>query len=332
MIESRAVRSIRSAMTQRTAKTTAKSKSKAPAKGKAKPKTREKAAAKGSGAPAGPRELGILGVETDDGFVMLGLLCAFSYKQELIRTWLQAYEELDRFNAIHGASARMARHAVIDRAITSGLLDGMRLMRYSPIIVHGILAHEAKGVPLGAEIVWQRGDDPPVVLPTGRHAGATDTALWLPDPGAKDFRRDGDRLVLDVDDSRLIAIREFVPESGLRHVEPNTWVPTGPIVESDTPPVLTTSDGRSYAYRFADDGRVELSPPPAPLPGLRSLQANPSSACIGPLVRGGSPVNIATAVPWSVTAFIEISGEDALKFRPRNLLADEVTLTHLAGA
>jgi hypothetical protein len=253
--------------------------------------------------------LDILGVPTDDGLVMLAVLCAFSYQEERIRDFVQAIEEVDRFNAAHGTNVRIARDEVITQAMRSGLLSGMRLMRYSPIDVRGILAHEAPDTPLGEHVVWRRDGAPDVVMPTGRWRGQTNVALWLPDPCGADIRRKADRIVFDVPDDRLIAVPTFRAVTGLYRMDPGTRLPVGEPLPPDT-----------------DISRDEL----------RWLQANTSEACVSALVHGSigddPPIGVANGIPWSVTAFVEITPMEALKFRPRDLSAIETGMDDLVQA
>lgn len=243
---------------------------------------------------------------------------------------------VDRFNEEHGTNVQIVRDEVLTHAMRIGLVDGLCRMRFSPMIVRGLLGHEAPDTPLGDAIVWKRDGAPDIVLPTGRHRGEPNVALWLPDPRGADIRRENGRILFDVSDDRLVAVPQFRPQTGLYRMEPHTRLPFGDPLPDDSPPTLTAGTGETFAYRLGADGRVELGPPPVKPDTLRYFLANQTGACVSAVAHGSigndPPIGIANGIGWSITAFVEITPTDAIKFRPRSLNDYEFTIMDLTNA
>ncbi len=80
---------------------------------------------------------------------------------------------------------------------------------------------------MGNEIVFAAERGPRVVLATGKYKGERDVALVALGLSALDFKPDGDSIVLDIHEDRLIVVRDFPGLDGYYLPHPETGVPQG---------------------------------------------------------------------------------------------------------
>ena len=245
--------------------------------------------------------------------IRLGVLFPFAYEAAEIGRWPDAYERLARFNEENGTSLTIARHHLVERLLAEDVLRGMLAIDLAPLLVRGLLVHEAPGVPFGREVVGSGHGGGIRLASPGRYEGRAGIGLWLPDPGAKDFRRTGSGLVVDVDDSRWIPVSRPPVEAGWYALDPATWVPCGDVAD-EPPPNVVLVEGEDQAHelvhREGDDHALLVPQPPR---SRRYVIANsPDRADVGPLVRDSTKSRVATGYGLgSVTALVEIGEEDA---------------------
>jgi hypothetical protein len=97
--------------------------------------------------------------------------------------------------------------------------------------VDASIAYEKPGTKLGEEIVFSLEGEPRVVMKTGRYEGEKVVALVTLGLRTKDFKKDGNSVVLDVFEDRLVPVPNFPATSGWYMPHNRTGVPHGSEVE-----------------------------------------------------------------------------------------------------
>jgi len=157
-----------------------------------------------------------------------------------------AHPLVEGFNAEHGTSLTVISHKVADVALNVG-----ETWRSLPAFaVDASIAYETHGTKLGKEIVFSSEGEPRVVLATGKYKGERDVALVTLGVSSADFKKDGDSLVLDIPENRLVVVPNFPGPDGWYMPHSETGVPHGKEVEE-------SSDAR-YLYRLNDSSYVGL--------------------------------------------------------------------------
>ncbi len=137
---------------------------------------------------------------------------------------------VESFNAAHGTALRVVPPDVADVALNAG--ESWRsLAPCFSFAVDASIAYEKPGTRLGEEIVCSLAGEPRVALATGKYAGEKNIALAAIGLSAKDFRKEGNGIVLDISDDRLIPIPDFPAQSGWYTPHDLTGVPHGKEVE-----------------------------------------------------------------------------------------------------
>lgn len=132
-----------------------------------------------------------------------------------------------KFNDRHGTSLEM---------ISPGLANNLLIKRngwdhpnfwdaVSPFPTNIAIGYETFGKKLESEIVYSCTRGSRVVLPTGRFMGEKHIALAVLNMRVHDIRRCGESLIIDVPESRLMAIRGFGIRHGLLAIDPETTIP-----------------------------------------------------------------------------------------------------------
>lgn len=251
--------------------------------------------------------------------VRLGILFRFDHDPARIGRWPDAYEGVARFNDENGTRLTIARHPVVEWLLADDVLRGMLAIDLAPLLVRGLLVHEAPGVPFGREVVGSGYGGGVRLASTGRYEGRSGIALWLPEPDAADFVRTDQGIVVDVDDARWIPVARPGIEEGWYTLDPETWVPSGERSDEPAPNVvLVEGDDRSRELVLGP-GEEEALLVPQPPRSRRYVIANSSDrADVGPLVRDSTKSRISVGFGLgSVTALVEIDEEDAVKLRLR---------------
>ena len=239
-----------------------------------------------------------------DAIIRVGVLSPFSYDEKKIRRWPDAYSDVEAFNSAHGTELTIARHEVVDRLLQDEVIGGMLATTLAPMLVRGLLVHEAPGTAFAAEVVAHANDSTTVIASTGRYAGQTDVALWLPDPSPRDFVRDARGVVVSVDDARWIPVAQPPLAAGWYHLDPKTLVPCG-LHSEETPRKVAPVEG--------DDAGFALVPHPETQ--ARYVIANSAGrAEVGPIVRDSNPARASVGYGLgSVTVLVELTDEDAAR-------------------
>ncbi|MBU0527540.1 hypothetical protein KKE92_03610 [Candidatus Micrarchaeota archaeon] len=133
---------------------------------------------------------------------------------------------VEAFNALHGTNLRVVPHDVADVALNVGE-TWRSLASCFGFVVDASIAYEKPGTKLGEEIVFSLEDEPRVVLATGKYEGEEDIALVTLGLSAKDFKKDGNSVVLDISDDRLIPVPNFPSNSGWYMPHNRTGIPHG---------------------------------------------------------------------------------------------------------
>ncbi len=141
-----------------------------------------------------------------------------------------AHPLVEGFNAEHRTGLSVVSHKVADAALNDR--KTWRSLRAFP--VDASIAYEKPGTELGNEIVSSIGGAPRVVLATGRFKGERDVALVALGLSAKDFKKDGNSVVLDISEDRLILVPNFPGPDGWYLPHEPTGVPHG-VEESASP-------------------------------------------------------------------------------------------------
>jgi hypothetical protein len=157
-----------------------------------------------------------------------------------------AHPLVEAFNAEHGTNLAVVSHKVADVACTVG--DTWRSL--PAFAVDASIAYEKPGTRLGSEIVFSVEGEPRVVLATGKFKGEKDVALVTLGVSAADFKKDGDSLVLDIPENRLVVVPDFPGPDGLYMPHSETGVPHGKKAEGNP-------DAR-YLYRLNDSSYLGL--------------------------------------------------------------------------
>jgi hypothetical protein len=288
-------------------------KSPAPAKKSAAPARQSAPAAKKSaGAAKGGPVLPFFEWRKNGAVLRVGVLFPFSYDEQAMRRWPDAYPDVETFNAAHGTKLTIARHEVVDRLLQDEVIGGMLAITLAPMLVRGLLVHEAPGKPFAAEVASRADASTPVIVAsTGRYAGESGIALWLPDPVARDFVRDQRGVVVDVRDDRWVPVRQPPLEAGWYHLDPKTLVPSGARSDEAPPHVLVVEGDDRSRELVMGVGSITLVPQPERQ--VRYVIANSAGrAEVGPLVRDSTSSRVSVGYGLgSVTALVEIGDEDA---------------------
>jgi hypothetical protein len=112
------------------------------------------------------------------------------------------------------------------------------------------IGYEKPGVKLSAEIVFSAEGEPKVLLPTGRYNGEKGIALVVPELTADDIKREGNEIIIDVPDSRLVVVPNFPTENGWYIPYAETGIPHGEKVEA--------SDEARFIFRLSGSSYVGL--------------------------------------------------------------------------
>ncbi len=132
-----------------------------------------------------------------------------------------AHPLVEHFNADHGTNLKVVSHEAADAALTSGVTwTGIQ-----DSVIDAAIAYEAPFTRLGKQVVFTPRNEPSVVLATGRYQGEEGIALVALGLSSADFKREGNSIILDIDDSRLIPVPEFPIVSGCHLPHPETGVP-----------------------------------------------------------------------------------------------------------
>lgn len=137
---------------------------------------------------------------------------------------------VESFNSVHGTALRVVPPDVADFALNAGE-TWRSLAQCFSFSVDASIAYEKPGARFGEEVVCSLAGEPRVVLATGKYEGEKDVALAAFGLSAKDFRKEGNRVVLDISDDRLIPIPDFPSRSGWYKPHALTGVPHGKEVE-----------------------------------------------------------------------------------------------------
>jgi hypothetical protein len=174
------------------------------------------------------------------------------------RGLFEAHPLVEDFNRQHGTNLTVVSHKVADAALTVAK-EGIRsffgyFFLPTTFPVGASIAYEKPGTKLGKEIVLSVGDEPRVVLATGKYKGEKDIALVALDLALEDFKRErGKGIVLDIPESRLVVVPNFPSRDGWYMPHAVTGVPQGrKKYDSDTRYLYR------YLYRLEDSSYVGL--------------------------------------------------------------------------
>ncbi len=121
------------------------------------------------------------------------------------------------------------------------------------------IAYEKPGARLGKEIVFSVAGEPSVALPTGRYAGELGIALAAIGLSPADIKWDGKSILLDIPESRLVAVHQFPDVDGWYLTHHETGVPQGEPVSSGPAPSSARIPGSArYLDRMDDSAYVGL--------------------------------------------------------------------------
>lgn len=141
-----------------------------------------------------------------------------------------AHPLVERINTELGTRLTVISHKAADVAFTILPTDFSLLPYACP--VDASIAFERPGTRLGREIVNYE-HNPRVVLATGKYRGELDVALVALGLSPVDFKKDGDSIVLDIPESRLIAVPNFPRTEGWYMPHEQTGVPNGDRIRED---------------------------------------------------------------------------------------------------
>lgn len=137
----------------------------------------------------------------------------------------EAHPLVDRFNEEHRTQLRVVPHSVSD--IIVNFASWRSRIDLPAFATDTMIAYEKPGTPLGKEIVFSVDGELKVVFATGKFEGEKDIALVALRVFSRDFKKDGNSLVLDVGEPRLIAVPNFPSSSGTYALHPKTGIPYG---------------------------------------------------------------------------------------------------------
>lgn len=196
-----------------------------------------------------------------------------------------AHPLVEGFNAEHGTDLTVVSHKVADVAQTVG--DTWRSL--PDYVVDASIAYETPGTRLGTEIVFAAENEPRVVLATGKFKGEKDVALVALDVTSADFKKDGNSIMLDIPESRLVVVPKFPGPDGWYMPHAETGVPHGRKVDQST-------DAR-YLYRLNDSSYVGLL--------VRGGDVYCDGQCVGALCGASDGLGVVVEVPEGDVAKIE---------------------------
>jgi hypothetical protein len=182
---------------------------------------------------------------------------------------------VEQLNRAAGTSMRVISAALADWVLNDR--DNWRiLVPCAPFLVNAVIGYEEAGCKLKAWIIFECGGGSRVALPTGKYEGQDSIALIAQGLHSADFKKDGYDIVIDVPDSRLVAVPAFPPESGDWHMPYlDTGIPHGKagVPSADTrrpyrlPGAYVGIFGRGYNDLCGDRRDVYLSYGPSDLFG-----------------------------------------------------------------
>ena len=159
---------------------------------------------------------------------IVGLLRRFKDDEKL--TAIEAHRLIAAINAKFGTNIRLIRPGVAD-FLFNKTSNWKEVEEGFPSPTHADIAYEKLGNPLGAEIIYAPEDEPRLIVPTGKYKGEKDIALVLMNLTINDFKLDGNDLLIDVPDSRIVPVRDFPRKNGWHMPHAETTVPHGDMVE-----------------------------------------------------------------------------------------------------
>lgn len=157
----------------------------------------------------------------------------------------QIHSRIRDFNAEHGSGVRLIRPLVADFLFAR--LESTALPIEFRFPTDAAIAYEAPGTALGKKIAYTTGsvkyesvlvdgqyrivdrrtEGPRIILPTGKYEGEKGIALVAPGLSSDDFKTMENDIVIDVPDSRLIAVPAFPEKNACYRPHSGTSVPSG---------------------------------------------------------------------------------------------------------
>ncbi len=155
----------------------------------------------------------------------------------------ETHEKVEAFNRSHGTRLGVVPHDLADYALNTGATWKQLASCHGFAVDTAIATVDAR---LGDEIVLSLPGEPKVVMATGRYKGEWDLALAAPGVSARDIRKEGDTIRLDITDDRLIPVPRYPAESGWYLPHKPTGVPQGKDVGEQKDSRYLDKSGRSY--------------------------------------------------------------------------------------
>jgi hypothetical protein len=141
-------------------------------------------------------------------------------------TPMDCCSEIRGYNAENGTNLRLITHGTA-YALLEDMFAGVFLRECSPFPLGTIVAYEAPGKELGAEVVLEYGKSKRLVFPAGTYMGSGSKNIALAAYGvtAGDFEQEGNETRITVPESRIVALEGFPECSGWCAIDKETGMP-----------------------------------------------------------------------------------------------------------
>jgi len=131
---------------------------------------------------------------------------------------------------------------VVSPKLGNAALVGKMNFYLPTFIFDASIAYERPDIRFNDKIIFSPDHGSRVIMPTYSYKGEKNIALVVLGLNSRDFRRDGNTIIFDIPESRLIAIPNFPDSDGWHMPDPETLVPFGMAVER--------SQDTRYLYRL----------------------------------------------------------------------------------